>query len=168
MLLAFARPARAHWRSALLCLLLLGLLLHGHAGVLRQLLGAAHWHSVPAAQALPDKPRAGWLQAMHGWRQQLQSRSPLIAGHALHAHHHDGLQRHHHGPQDASVASLQRAQAADTGAQDAASGSLLQPLALATGPGWCPPAAGAVRWSTAAAPGWRDAGSRLPERPPRA
>jgi len=173
MVLDFRLPARATAHRALLCLLLLAVLLHGQAGVLRQLLGAAHWH-VPAAKAAAPAAApstvthaATWLDQALAWRQQLQARSPLVGGHAMPGHHHDGSERHHHGPQDSSVVALESGNdTADTLA-DTLAGSLLQPLALAAGLCWAAAAALRMHWSPAGASAWRDAGTRLPERPPR-
>lgn len=90
-----------------------------------------------------------------------------VSGHAV-AHHHDGSERHHHGPQDATVVTLEPLQDADATASDPAAGSLLQPLALAGPLGWWPPSAPARGWPASATPGWSDATVRQPDRPPSA
>jgi hypothetical protein len=84
-------------------------------------------------------------------------------------HHHDGLERHHHGPGDATVQAVDSANtdaAADAGTAQAA-----QPV-----PAWAwmtetlaaPAAPAGSAWPAAAAPTWTSALARLPERPPRA
>lgn len=169
-------PARARAGRALLCLLLASLLLHGHAQVLRHLLGAAHWHALLPVHAEPvADPAAGlahgpgwphWMADLHHLRQQVLARSPLAGGHAVHGH--DTSARHHHGPGDATVVALEPLHDRDVGPSDGASGSLLQPLGLTADLVWRLPDAAAARWPAALAPGWRDANLRLPERPPRA
>jgi hypothetical protein len=74
-------PGPANWRRALLCLLLLGLLLHGQAGVLRHLLGAAHRHAPAAAAPAAAAPWAAWLARAQAWRQQWLAHSPLLLAH---------------------------------------------------------------------------------------
>ncbi len=162
-------PGRTPRRHALLCLLLLALLLHGQAAVLRQLLGAAHWHH--QAQPADSGAQPGWLDRLQAWRQQLQARSPLVAahagGHADTGHHHGGTERHHHHGQDHTVVALERGGGSADALADTLAGSLLQPLGLATGLHWAGRDAPAMRWPTIATTAWRDAGRRLPERPPR-
>jgi hypothetical protein len=164
-------PLRTDWRHALLCLLLLGVLLHGHAGVLRQLLGAAHWHT-QAGPAQDDGPaQAGWMARAQAWRIALLTRSPLAGGHAAPGHHHDGSERHHHDRHDSTVVALERGvDSSDplADAPDPLAGSLLQPLALAGPMRWPGARVASQRWPSAAAAVWRDAGVRLPDRPPRA
>jgi len=152
-------------RRALLCLLLLALLLHGQAGVLRQLLGASHWHQPAQAQAEAAPPV--WLQQWRAWRQQLQARSPLVAGHAEPGHHHDGLARHHHHAADATVVALEPAADGDDPLGDSLAGSLLQPLGLVAGWAWPGVLQAGRHWPAGVEAAWRDAGARLPERPPR-
>jgi len=162
-------PRRTLACRSLLFLLWLGLLLHGQADVQRRLLGAAHWH-VSAPHAVPASPApawTGWLAELRSWRQQRIAASPLVAGHAA-VHHHDGSERHHHGPQDATVVTLEPLQDADATPSDTSAGSLLQPLALAGRLGWWPPAVPARSWPAPATPGWSDATLRQPERPPSA
>jgi hypothetical protein len=85
------------------------------------------------------------------------------------AHHHDGLERHHHGPGDATV------QAVDSASTDATADSGQGSAGSAASP-WGPTAeylappdeqAGAV-WPRLPPPVWTSALIRLPERPPRA
>jgi TPR repeat protein len=168
--MAFDPPLTGRMRlhRSLLCLLLLGMLLHGHAGVLRQLLGAAHWHSQAAVAGPAD---ADWLARLLAWRAALQARSPLTGSHATPGHHHAGSERHHHGRDDSTVVSLERsADSSDplTDAPDTLSGSLLQPLGLAGRLHWCVPGDTTMCWAQVRASAWRDASARLPERPPRA
>lgn len=168
-------------RRSLLALLVLGLLLQAQAGVLRQLLGAAHWHQ-PAVQAAVDD---SWLDRLQAWRRDLLARSPLIGGHGVatvrddsdghhHAavlpstHHHDGAARHHHAQHDASVVTAERAGADGDPLSDGQIGSLLQPLALDAGWRGVVPAQAPAAWPGSRAPQWQDAAARLPERPPRA
>lgn len=170
-------PASPPRRRAVLLLLALGLLLQAQAGVLRQLLGAAHWHqpvSVQAQAAAGDS----WLDRLQQWRQQVQARSPLIGGHGLagHArrvahddndgHHHAGLARHHHAPQAVGVVSVD--QTGSDPLADSLAGSLLQPLALAAALGWPVAAGGGQAWARSTQGRWQDAGLRQPERPPQA
>jgi hypothetical protein len=178
-------PARLLRRS-LLALLVLGLLLQAQAGVLRQLLGAAHWHRPAAVQAAADD---GWLDRLQAWRRDLLARSPLIAGHgrqavhderdghhhaaaspaaATHGHHHDGAARHHHAPQDTSVVTAERAAGDADPLSDSQVGSLLQPLALDAGWRDVRPSQAPTTWPGSRTPQWQDAARRLPERPPRA
>ncbi len=174
----FLPPRRL--RRCLLTLLVLGLLLQAQAGVLRQLLGAAHWHR-PAALQAAAVADGSWLDQLQAWRRDLLAHSPLIGAHEAdqgraalhddgdgHHHHHDGMARHHHAPQDASVVATERAGGDGEPLSDGQAGSLLQPLALAAGWGhiglWRAPAA----WPGARASHWQDAARRLPERPPRA
>lgn len=161
-------PLRASALRALLCLLWLGLLLHGQADVQRRLLGAAHRHApaATAAQSAHDGP--GWMAELRSWRQQRMAASPLVAGHAGSSHRHDGTERHHHGPLDASVVTLEPLQDADATPPDAAAGSLLQPLALAGSLGWWPVQAASRGWPSPAASAWRDASLPQPDRPPSA
>ena len=167
--MAFVRPLsqRTGLHRALLCLLLLGVLLHGHAGVLRQLLGAAHWHAPAGPAALARPALADWLAQALAWRADLQARSPLVGGHATPGHHHGGSERHHHDRHDTTVVVLEPAtDSADT--PDARAGSLLQPLGLAGLLHWTGAAPASARWARACAAAWRDANHRQPERPPRA
>ena len=167
-------PVRTPASRALLCLLLVGALLHGQAQVLRHLLGAAHWHAPLPAQVDPvatQQHATAWAQglaALRTLRQDALARSPLVGGHAAQDHHHDGNVRHHHGPDDTTVVALEPLHDRDPAPSDGASGSLLQPLGLTAGLAWRLPQAVATRWPAAADPGWRDAHLRLPERPPRA
>jgi hypothetical protein len=169
----FLPPRRL--RRCLLALLVLGLLLQAQAGVLRQLLGAAHSHRPAQAQA-----DGSWLDRLQAWRHDLLAHSSLVGAHGVdHGraaphevgdghHHHDGVARHHHAPQDASVVASERAGGDGDPLSDGQAGSLLQPLALATDWGriglWRAPAT----WPGARASRWQDAALRLPERPPRA
>ena len=164
MLIDRLLPGCAAVRRALLCLLLLGLLLHAQAGVLRQLLGAAHWHA-PADAA----QQAGWLDGARAWRQQLLAHRPLAGAHADagHQHHHGGSARHHHGADDTSVVALEPGDAGQGSLSDGAAGSLLQPLGLAGPLGWLAGSQAGQGWPHAATPDWRSAGNRQPERPPR-
>lgn len=157
-------PGRAAIRLVLLCLLLLGVLLHGQAGVLRQLLGAAHWHRQAVAAASPSQ--LGWLDQWQAWRQQVQARSPLVGGHAEPGHHHDGSERHRHD-HDATVVALESGGDSADPLADTLAGSLLQPLGLAAAPRWPATAVARPGWPPTATVAWRDAGHRLPERPPR-
>ncbi len=157
-------PGHALLRHALLCLLLLGVLLHGQAGVLRQLLGAAHWHRQAVAATSPSLP--GWLDQLQAWRQQMQARGPLVGGHAEPDHHHNGSERHHHD-HDATVVALETAGDSADPLADTLAGSLLQPLGLAAAPRWPATAVARPGWPPTATTAWRDAGRRLPERPPR-
>ncbi|MES2714936.1 MAG: hypothetical protein V4795_04190 [Pseudomonadota bacterium] len=163
-------PGRTPRRHALLCLLLLALLLHGQAAVLRQLLGAAHWHH--QAQPADSGAQPGWLDRLQAWRQQLQARSPLVAahagGHADTGHHHAGSERHHHHGQDRTVVALEPGGSGAGALADTLAGSLLQPLGLAAPLCWAGHAPRALAWPHAPAAAWCDAGRRLPERPPRA
>lgn len=153
----------------LVSLVVMGLLLQGQAGTLRRLLGVVHWHAPQAAQVLPGAHTGGWLQTVQAWRQQVQARSPWVAGHTgVEDHHHDGMARHHHGPADDTVVALEPLHGSDASTSDAGSGSLLHPLAPASGMRWHLPAAMAAHWARTALPGWRDASVRRPERPPRA
>lgn len=167
-------PAPRHARRALLCLLLLGLLLQGPAQVLRHLVGAAHWHAaVPVPHTATSGPaqRAGWdhgLVEVRHLRQQLQARSPLAGGHAVRGHRHDGTERHHHHPADATVVALEPLHDREAMQSDGASASLLQPLGLADALAWRLPPAAAPRWPAAMDRDWRNADLRQPERPPRA
>lgn len=169
-------------RRLLLALLMLGLLLQAQAGVLRQLLGAAHWHQTVAAPAIDD---AGWLARLQAWRQAVQARSLLVGGHgrAVHAdhghgpalarsahatgHHHGQVARHHHAPHGDDVVALEPGRGDGDPLPDAQAGSLLQPLALAGG--WRGPVTlrDGAGWAATPAIRWQDAGLRLPERPPR-
>lgn len=168
------------WQRRLLAVLVLGLLLQAQLGVLRQLLGAAHWHR-PAAVAADG----GWLDRLQAWRRDLLARSPLIGGHARQAvhddsdghhhaavlpaiHHHDGVDRHHHAPQDTSVVTMERVTGDADPLSDSQVGSLLQPLALDVGWRSAVPACAPATWPGNCAPHWQDAARRLPERPPRA
>ncbi len=161
-------PGRALARHALLCLLLLGVLLHGQAGVLRQWLGAAHWHAQTSAAATTAPGGAGWLARAQAWRQAVQARSPLTGGHAAPGHHHGGSERHHHSLQDATVVALERGGDSADPLADTLAGSLVQPLGLANLLRWPRTAdAAAAHWPLASAPAWRDASTRQPERPPR-
>jgi hypothetical protein len=174
--MSFVRPlpTRALAGRALLCLLLAGLLLHGQAQLLRQVLGAAHWHTLlplqadTAADPAPGQGWPDWLTGLRHLHQEVRARSPLGIGHAVHGHHHDASARHHHGPGDATVVALEPLHDRAASLSDGAAGSLLQPLGLATGLVWRPPQTADARWPTALAPGWRNATLRLPERPPRA
>ncbi len=84
---------------------------------------------------------------------------------ALPAHHHEGLERHRHGPDDATV------QAMDSAGDDAGQANAANPA-----PAWgptaeyrVPPSAPAgVAWPGLPQPAWSSAPTRLPERPPRA
>jgi hypothetical protein len=179
-------------RHSLLALLVLGLLLQAQAGVLRQLLGAAHWHQPVVLQATAAA-HAGWLDRLQAWRRDLLARSLLIAGHgrsAVHddgdghhhaaaashawpaaapaAHHHDGVARHHHTSQDASVVTPERPAGDGDPLSDGQIGSLLQPLALDAGWRGALPVPGPAAWPGGRVPHWRDAARRLAERPPRA
>lgn len=175
MSLVRPHPTRALAGRALLCLLLAGLLLHGQAQLLRQMLGAAHWHTVlplpadTAADPAPGQVWPDWLTGLRHLQQKVLARSPLGIGHAVHGHHHDTSARHHHRHGDATVVGLEPLHDRAASMSDGASGSLLQPLGLATGGlVWRPPQTAAARWPTSLAPGWRNAALRLPERPPRA
>jgi len=166
-------PRRAPLRRAMLALLVLGLLLQAQAGVLRQLLGAAHWHRPVAMQAQPVQADGGWLARLQAWRLERLASSPLAAAHPLAApaeghHHHDGLARHHHAPQLAGLVPLEPTGGDDGSLADGLAGSLLQPLALAAP--WRLPAQAAANgaWPGGPAAPWRSAGLRQPERPPRA
>lgn len=169
-------------RRSLMALVVLGLLLQAQAGVLRQLLGAAHWHRPAALQAAMDD---SWLDRLQTWRRDLLARSPLIGGHGLAAvhdhsdghhhaavspstHHHDGAARHHHAPQDASVVTAERAGGDGDPLTEGQSGSLLQPLALDAGWRSVVPVRAPAIWPGSHTPHWQDAARRLPERPPRA
>jgi hypothetical protein len=173
-------------RCLLPALLVLCLLLQAQAGVLRQLLGAAHWHRPVAAQAASG---AGWWTALQAWRADLLARRPLAAGHHLgqdtghgpghphasaharlppHIHTHDEAARHHHAPQDASVVALDAATGDGDAGADATAGSLLHPLALAAALRLPAPDASAGRHATLRAAPWHDAALRRLDRPPRA
>lgn len=105
----FDRPHRGRTltRHALLCLLLLGVLLHGQAGVLRKLLGAAHWHAQASGAGATVPVGDSWLARVQAWRQAVQASYPLAGGHATPAHHHGGSERHHHSQQDETVVTLE-------------------------------------------------------------
>lgn len=164
-------PGRTLARHALLCLLLLGVLLHGQAGVLRKLLGAAHWHAQPTVAAANALGGASWLARVQAWRQSVQASFPLAGGHAAPGHHHGGSERHHHSHQDETVVTLEPGggsadRSADTLA-DTLAGSLMQPLGLANLLRWPHTAVAAAHWPHGSAAAWRNAAARLPERPPR-
>jgi len=167
MLLDRPPPGRTLARHTLLCLLLLGVLLHGQAGVLRKLLGAAHWHAPTSVAAATAPGGASWLARVQAWRQAVQASYPLAGGHAAPGHHHGGSERHHHSHQDETVVTLERSgDNADTLA-DTLAGSLMQPLGLASPLRWPRTAAAAAHWPHTRAAAWRNATARLPERPPR-
>ncbi len=159
---------RAAARRVLLCLLLLGVLVHGQAGVLRQLLGAAHWHKAMAAQRSGLSSAAtGWWPQLQAWRQQLQAHRPLVADLAHAGHHHADNARHRHDAHDHTVVAIEPG---DDGADPLAeplAGSVLQPLGLAWHLSWPLLAALAAPWPRQAAVAWRDAVMHPPERPPR-
>lgn len=174
---------RAAARRVLLCLLLLGVLLHAQAGVLRQLLGAAHWHqdSTPVRSATSPAPWGGWAH-LQAWRQQLHARSPLVGGHALPGdrahrdgddhdrhgnHHHDASQRHHHAGDDTTVVALEFGGDAADPLTDSLAGSVLQPLGLAGLVHWAGTPDAHTVWPVAASAAWRNAGARVLDRPPR-
>lgn len=143
---------RAWARQALLCLLGLlglGLLLQGQAELQRRVLGATHLHAWPAGAVHAPDHHDGGLQAAH-------------------AHQHGHAERHHHGHDDASVVALEPLHGGDGSPSDASLGSLLQALAIGNRPAWCLVPDGTQRCPAAAAPRWRDASQRQPERPPRA
>jgi len=160
-----ARPACQAWVWLLLC----AVLLQGGAGALVQVLGRAHTHAAVSAA-----PAAGWLGSLLAWREaRLQAlQASVVFKHAAvgsAAHHHDGLERHHHEPGDATV------QAVDSVSADATADSGPGSAGSAASP-WGPTAeyraspdqqAGAV-WPPAPPPVWTSALIRLPERPPRA
>ena len=146
------QPTRAWISRAWLCLLWLGLMLQGQTELQRRVLGAAHAHVLPAAHAQATTPHAHHADA----------------GHHAHTHHHDHSERHHHGHGDDTVVALEPLHDADGSASEAGFGSLLQPLALAGGLGWCPPAGAAHGCPPATVQRWRSASLRQPERPPRA
>lgn len=169
-------------RGGLLALLVLGLLLQAQAGVLRQLLGAVHWHRPAALQLAVDD---SWLDRLQAWRRGMLASRPLVGGHgpaALHddsdghhqaagwpaAHHHDGAARHHHAPQDGSVVTAERGGGDGDPLSDGQIGSLLQPLVLDAGWRAGVPLQAPATWPGSRTPHWQDAARRLPERPPRA
>ena len=171
-------PGCAAARRVLLCLLLLGVLLHAQAGVLRQLLGAAHWHQPTAPGRSMASPAylSGWAQ-LQAWRQQLQARSPLVGDHGManrqadhqhqHQHHHDSSQRHHHAGDDTTVITFEPGGDAAEPLSDTLAGSLLQPLGLAGHLHWAGTPTAQAAWPMVAGAAWRDAGTRVLDRPPR-
>lgn len=153
-------------------LLLFAVLLQGGAGAVVQVLGQSHSHQ-PVHAASASEPAAAWLGAFLAWRaarmQALQASAVFKhAGLAAAEHHHDGLERHHHGPGDATVLAVDRANT--DGAADGTAHAA-QPV-----PAWAwitetlvaPAAPGDSAWPAATAPTWTSALARLPERPPRA
>ena len=156
---------RAATYRVLLCLLL-GVLLHGQAGVLRQLLGATHWHQPAEAERslASPAPLAGWAP-LQAWREQLLARSPLVGGHAMHDHG-DGLRDHHAGDDSTVVALEPGGETADP-LTDSLAGSVLQPLGLAGHLHWAGTPDAQTAWPVAASAAWRSASARLLDRPPR-
>lgn len=154
-------------------LLLCALLLQAGAGAVVQVLGRTHSHQ--AAQATPA---VSWLGTLLAWRadrlQALQATglfkhaNPDATTEAAADHHHDALERHHHGPADTSVQAVDSASSdatADSGQSAGGSAALVwglnaerQLAAVARLPG---------AWPGAAVLAWSSALSRLPERPPR-
>jgi hypothetical protein len=122
-------------------------------------------HATPAANPAPT-----WLGSFLAWRearlQDLQANSVFRhPGVEAPAHHHDGLERHHHAPGDTSV------QAVDSASSDADQTTSVNPA-----PAWGPTAEhraapgtqAATGWPGLPQPAWSSAPVRLPERPPRA
>jgi hypothetical protein len=135
-------------------------------------LGRAHTH-----HAVQATPAPSWLDGILAWRQaRLEAlQSTGVFRHAAGAaadHHHDALERHHHGRDDATVQAVDSAPGdatADSGQAGAGSAAPawgptdaeradLRAAALATG----------AAWRVAPRPSWSSALTRLPERPPRA
>ncbi len=160
-------------------LLLCAVLLQGGAGAVVQVLGRAHSHQTPRSAAASVTASAStsaqtWADTFLAWREaRLQSlhTSGLFKHHdaGAAAHRHDGLERHHHGPGDTSVAAVDRASndaTADTG-QAAGAGA-----AAPWGPTaeYCvaPAAQAGVGWPVVPGAAWSSVSTRLPERPPRA
>jgi hypothetical protein len=153
-------------------LLLCAVLLQGGAGAVVQVLGRAHTH-----HAVHAAPAPGWLDNILAWREaRLQTlQSTGVFRHAAVAavdHHHDGLERHHHGRDDTTV------QAVDSASSDATADSG-QAGAGGAAPAWGPTAderahlraaalAADASWRLAPQARWSSALTRQPERPPRA
>jgi hypothetical protein len=161
---AVKRPGTCAFK-AWVWLLLCAVLLQGGAGAVVQVLGRAHTHTVVQAVPAPS-----WLGSFLAWRetrlQALQARSVFWHATAAPAgHHHDGLERHHHAPGDATV------QAVDSAGSDATAGTSSAELAWGPTAEYCvgQAAPADAAWpDDTPSPAWSSALTRLPERPPRA
>jgi len=174
-------PTRCAASRLLVWTLLLALGFYGYSGAVLQLLGPKHTHSVEdvallaphsAVRAVSLVQRAReWLRPVRQWHAEMHARSHA-AGTAGHAHHHDASERHHHDIGDESVISLDGAGLTADAVADAAvtvsAVSAHMPLGLCAGL-MLPEAAALPRlWPRPQPPSWRDALTKLPERPPRA
>lgn len=161
-------------------LLLFALAIQGCGRVVVQALGTAHMHRTAVAEAGESvrQPHApSLLGEFLAWR---EARHDLLRTHGSFkatlpepvGHRHDGLQRHHHDADDATVLALDGPSAHADAAND--SGTQGQPgaLNLPWGPAVEHPLFGSeaaqAAWPSAASARWSSAWTRLMERPPRA
>jgi len=165
---------------SLVWVLLIALGFYGYFGAVLQMLGPKHTHSVEdvARQAPQTAVRAvslaelaqEWLRAVREWHEEVHAHSH--AGGAWgHTHQHDTAERHHHDINDKSVISMDGAgltvdAVADAGAT-ASAASAYMPLGLCADLTLPQAAALPCLWARPQPLSWRDALSKLPERPPR-
>ena len=174
-------------RRLMALLLLAFLAVHGHAGVVRQWLGANHQHhggrpvtqGLAVTAALPATrvmhPQVDdWLTTLRAWRQDHHAHAHAHAHAHVHDHRHGAIERHHHAIGDASVVALDDGGAAG---HRGAEGSAAAPavgvewppgLAGASGPVAAAAAAATSAWPRSQARTWQSAVARLVERPPQA
>lgn len=174
-------PTRCAAPRLLVWVLLLALGFYGYSGAVLQLLGPKHTHSVEGlaqlapqsavrAVSLVERARE-WLRPVRQWRAERHARSHA-PGAARHAHQHNASERHHHDIGDESVISLDRAGLTADAVADAvatvSAASAHMPLGLCVGLTLPEAAALPCLWPRPQPLSWRDALTKLPERPPRA